>query len=131
MSPSVDDTGQQFINGRRRHGSSSDPLTVTNPSTGDVVATCTLASVGDVDEAVAVAKAAFPGWAGATPAERSTAMHKFAAELETVAREPSFLAICRLSNSLYKLLRRQPGRQHRDSHRPRRRPRRTRHPLHR
>ena len=85
MSPSVDDTGQQFINGRRRQGGSSDPLTVTDPSNGDVVATDTLASPGDVDDAVAAAKAAFPGWAGATPAERSTAMHRFAAELETVA----------------------------------------------
>src|SRR5690242_12452130 len=87
MSPSVDDAGQQFINGRRRHGSSSEPLTVTNPSNGEVVATDARASVEDVHEAVAAATAAFPGWAGATPAERSTAMHKFAAELETVADE--------------------------------------------
>jgi betaine-aldehyde dehydrogenase len=87
MPPTVDDTGQQFINGRRRQGSSSDPLTVTNPSNGEIVATGTLASTDDVDEAVAAAKAAFPGWAGATPAERSTAMHKFAAELEAVAGE--------------------------------------------
>src|SRR3712207_4921344 len=83
----IDDTGQQFIDGRRRRGSSSDPLTVTNPSNGDVVATDTLASVEDVDEAVAAARAAFPGWAGATPAQRSTAMHKLAAELDAVAGE--------------------------------------------
>ena len=87
MSPSVDDTGQQFINGRRRQGRSSDPLTVTNPSNGQVVATGTLASTDDVDDAVAAAKAAFPGWAGATPAERSTAMHRFAGELEAIAGE--------------------------------------------
>jgi betaine-aldehyde dehydrogenase len=87
MPPTVDDTGQQFINGRRRQGSSTDPLTVTNPSNGETVATGTLASTDDVDEAVAAAKAAFPGWAGATPAERSTAMHKFAAELEAAAGE--------------------------------------------
>src|SRR3712207_9332555 len=83
----IDDTGLQFVNGRRRRGSSSDPLTVTNPSNGDVVATDTLASVDDVDEAVAAARAAFPGWAGATPAERSTAMHRLAAELDAVAGE--------------------------------------------
>ncbi len=87
MAPSVDDTGQQFINGHRRHGSSSDPLTVINPSNDEVVAIDTRASVEDVNEAVAAAKAAFPGWAGATPAERSTAMHKFAAELDAVADE--------------------------------------------
>ena len=84
---SVDDTGQQFIAGRRRRGGSADALTVTNPATGETVATDTLASTGDVEDAVAAAKAAFPGWAGATPAERSTAMHKFAAELEAVAGE--------------------------------------------
>ena len=87
MSPSVDDTGLQFINGRRRRGGSSDPLTVTNPSNGDVLATDTRASVTDVDDAVAAAKAAFPGWAGATPAERSAAMHRLAAELDAVAAE--------------------------------------------
>src|ERR671929_1439629 len=87
MPPSVDDSGQQFINGRRRRGSSSDPLRVTNPSNGEVVATDTLASVDDVDEAVAAAKAASPGWAGVTPAERSTAMHRLAAELDAVPGE--------------------------------------------
>ena len=58
---------------------------MTDPSTGDLVATDTLASPADVDDAVAAAAAAFPGWAGATPAERSTAMHRLAAELEAVA----------------------------------------------
>ena len=87
MSRAIDDTGQQFINGRRRRGGSSEQLTVTNPSNQDVLATDTFASVGDVDEAVAAAKAAFPGWAGATPAERSTVMHRLAAELDAVAGE--------------------------------------------
>jgi betaine-aldehyde dehydrogenase len=87
MSPSADDTGLQFIKGRRRRGGSSDPLTVTNPSNGDVLATDTRASVADVDDAVAAAKAAFPGWAGATPAERSTAIYRLAAELDDVAAD--------------------------------------------
>jgi betaine-aldehyde dehydrogenase len=87
MSPSIDDTGQQFIAGRRRRGSSADPLTVIDPSTGEVLATDTLASVSDVDDAVAAAKSAFPAWSGTTPAERSTLMHRFAAELDTVAGE--------------------------------------------
>ena len=50
MSTTIDDTGQQFIDGRRRRGSSPDPLTVTNPSTGEVLATDSLASVDDVDD---------------------------------------------------------------------------------
>lgn len=84
---SVDDTGQQFIDGSRRRGTSDDTLTVTNPATGETVATDLFASVGDVEDAVAAARAAFPGWAGATPAERSTAMHRLAAELDAVAGE--------------------------------------------
>jgi betaine-aldehyde dehydrogenase len=87
MSLSADDTGQQFINGQRRRGSSSDPLTVTNPSNGEVLATDNLASLDDVENAIAAAKAAFPGWAGATPAERSTAMHRLAAQLEAIVAE--------------------------------------------
>lgn len=85
MPPTIDDTGQQFIGGRRRRGSSSEPLTVTNPSNQDVLATDTLASPADVDAAVAAATAAFPGWAAATPADRSTLLHRLAAELDAVA----------------------------------------------
>jgi betaine-aldehyde dehydrogenase len=87
MSASIDDTGQQFIGGRRRRGGSSDPLTVVDPATGDVLGTDMLASVGDVDDAVTAAAAAFPGWAGATPAERSTLIHRLAAELDAVSAE--------------------------------------------
>jgi betaine-aldehyde dehydrogenase len=87
MSPTVDDTGTQFINGRRRRGRSSAPLTVANPATQQVLATDMLASQEDVDDAVAAAKAAFPGWAGSTPAQRSTAMHRLAVELDALASE--------------------------------------------
>jgi betaine-aldehyde dehydrogenase len=87
MSTSVDDTGQQFINGGRRRGGSSEPYTITSPSNGDLLATDLFASPDDVDDAVAAATAAFPGWAGATPADRSTLMHKLAAELDGVAAE--------------------------------------------
>ena len=78
---SPDDAGQQFIGGRRCRGSSPTTVTVTNPSTGEVLATDALAAPADVDAAVAAATAAFPGWAGATPAERSTLLHRLAAEL--------------------------------------------------
>ena len=84
MSTFVDDTGQ-YLNGSRR-GGSAEPYTVTSPSNGDLLATDSFASAEDVDDAVA-AKAAFPGWAGATPADRSTLMHKLAAELDGIAAE--------------------------------------------
>ncbi|MGH3674177.1 MAG: gamma-aminobutyraldehyde dehydrogenase [Mycobacterium sp.] len=52
---------------------------IINPANGDVVAECALAAPTDVDAAVAAARAALPGWAGATPADRSTVLAKLAA----------------------------------------------------
>ena len=52
--------------------------TVINPATGAPVAELALAQPGDVDRAVSSARAALPGWAGATPAERSAVLAKLA-----------------------------------------------------
>ncbi|EHM27681.1 gamma-aminobutyraldehyde dehydrogenase [Streptomyces sp. W007] len=54
---------------------------MVNPATGESVLRYELAGADDVDAAVAAARAAFPGWSGATPGERSEAMHRFAAVL--------------------------------------------------
>ncbi|MCT7660792.1 gamma-aminobutyraldehyde dehydrogenase [Mycobacterium deserti] len=51
---------------------------VINPATGDPVAEYALASPADVDAAVASARAALPGWSGATPAERSAVLFALA-----------------------------------------------------
>ena len=51
---------------------------VINPATGEVVADYALAAPADVDAAVGAARAAFPGWATATPAERSAVLAKLA-----------------------------------------------------
>lgn len=60
---------------------------VINPADGSVVAELALAQAGDVDVAVAAARAALPGWSGATPAERSAVLHKLAELLEAHAGE--------------------------------------------
>ncbi|MFD3947465.1 gamma-aminobutyraldehyde dehydrogenase [Streptomyces sp. NPDC058579] len=73
--------GAQYIGGRLRPGTSEDEHSVVDPATGESVYTYTLASAADVDDAVAAATAAFPGWAGATPGERSDALHRFAGVL--------------------------------------------------
>ncbi|MFJ7153830.1 gamma-aminobutyraldehyde dehydrogenase [Streptomyces sp. NPDC101118] len=73
--------GAQFIDGKLRTGTSGQSHTVVNPATGEEVLTYALASTVDVDEAVAAAKAAFPGWAAATPGERSDALHRLATVL--------------------------------------------------
>ena len=75
----------QVIAGERRAGGSGELFTVTDPATGEAVEQVALADAGDVHAAVSAARAAFPGWSGATPAERSAAMHRLAAVLESRA----------------------------------------------
>ncbi|MFJ7065226.1 gamma-aminobutyraldehyde dehydrogenase [Streptomyces sp. NPDC101115] len=79
--------GAQYIGGRLRPGTSEDEHSVIDPATGKSVHTYRLASTADVDEAVAAAKEAFPGWSGATPGERSDALHRLAGVLAERAEE--------------------------------------------
>ncbi|MFD3553960.1 gamma-aminobutyraldehyde dehydrogenase [Streptomyces goshikiensis] len=79
--------GAQYIDGRLRSGTSGRSHTVIDPATGEEVLTYELASTADVDEAVAAAKRAFPGWSGATPGERSDALHRLAAVLAEQAED--------------------------------------------
>lgn len=60
---------------------------VINPASGAVVAEMALARPVDVDAAVASARAALPGWAGATPAERSAVLFKLAELLDGQSAE--------------------------------------------
>ncbi|WLQ51324.1 gamma-aminobutyraldehyde dehydrogenase [Streptomyces poriferorum] len=73
--------GAQYIGGRLRSGTSGHSHEVVDPATGDTVYTYEAAGTADVDAAVEAAREAFPGWSGATPAERSEAMNRFAAVL--------------------------------------------------
>lgn len=79
--------GAQYIGGRVRAGTSGRTHTVVDPATGEDVLTYELAGTADVDAAVAAARDALPGWAGATPGERSDAMHRFAGRLAERAEE--------------------------------------------
>ncbi|MGW1759868.1 gamma-aminobutyraldehyde dehydrogenase [Streptomyces mirabilis] len=79
--------GAQYIAGRLTKGTSGRTHAVVDPATGEEVYTYELASTVDVDAAVAAAREAFPGWAGATPGERSDALHRFAAVLADRAEE--------------------------------------------
>ncbi|MFI6576195.1 gamma-aminobutyraldehyde dehydrogenase [Nocardiopsis sp. NPDC050513] len=62
-------------------------LEVVDPSTGRTVWTYRADTPEAVRAAVDAAAEAFPAWASATPAERSTVLHRLAAELETVAED--------------------------------------------
>ncbi|MGW0731483.1 aldehyde dehydrogenase family protein [Streptomyces sp. NPDC002851] len=70
----METTGQQFIAGKRRSGTSGKQNSVTNPATGEVLAVGNLAGAEDVDEAVAAARAAYAEWSRTTPVERSEAL---------------------------------------------------------
>ncbi|KUI29306.1 gamma-aminobutyraldehyde dehydrogenase [Mycobacterium sp. GA-2829] len=78
----------QFIDGERRRGSAdAEVVEVINPATGETVVQGPASSGEDVAAAVASARSAFGDWARSTPAERSTVMHRWALELESVAAE--------------------------------------------
>jgi betaine-aldehyde dehydrogenase len=77
----------QFINGKLIDGTTGETVDVIDPSNGTVVDTITLASSDDVKLAVQAARDAFPAWSGATPAERSAVLTKFAALMEERAEE--------------------------------------------
>ncbi len=66
------------VGGASRAGTSGETHDVLDPANGHAVATLALAGPQDVEDAVAAARAAAPGWAAATPGERSAALHRLA-----------------------------------------------------
>lgn len=77
------DEGHQYIAGRHTVGGADRTVDIMNPATGEVIVTPDLAGPAEVDAAVRAAREAYPQWSGATPGERSDAMHAFAAELRS------------------------------------------------
>nr|WP_314623705.1 CoA-acylating methylmalonate-semialdehyde dehydrogenase [uncultured Noviherbaspirillum sp.] len=68
---------EHFINGALTGGTGDRSQDVTNPATGEVSARVALASVADVNTAVAAASAAAPAWADTAPLKRARIMSKF------------------------------------------------------
>jgi malonate-semialdehyde dehydrogenase (acetylating)/methylmalonate-semialdehyde dehydrogenase len=66
-----------YIGGQRHEGSGERRQAVYNPATGKVARHVRLASVADVDAAVAAARAAFPAWADTPPIRRARIMQRF------------------------------------------------------
>ena len=77
----------QYINGAVVAAGGGEPYRVINPSTGATIAEITLADPQVVDAAVGAARAAYTDWSGATPAERSGVLTRFAAELDSRTAE--------------------------------------------
>jgi malonate-semialdehyde dehydrogenase (acetylating)/methylmalonate-semialdehyde dehydrogenase len=70
-----------YINGAAVAGQSGRSQAVYNPATGAVARQVVLASVDEVNAAVAAAKAAFPAWADTPPIRRARVMNNFLALL--------------------------------------------------
>jgi len=66
-----------WINGRLVASASGRSGPVFNPATGEQQASVGLASIAEVDDAVAAAKAAFPAWRAASLSKRSDIMFTF------------------------------------------------------
>ena len=66
-----------FINGKRTAGQSTRTADVMDPNTGQVQAVVPMASVADVDAAVAVAVEAQKEWAAWNPQRRARVMMRF------------------------------------------------------
>ena len=75
------------IGGVPREGGGTEHYEVRDPATGRVVSSRPEADVRDVDDAVRAAHTSFADWSRTTPAERSTLLSRWAAELDTVAAE--------------------------------------------
>jgi malonate-semialdehyde dehydrogenase (acetylating)/methylmalonate-semialdehyde dehydrogenase len=77
MTDSSQSSIQHFINGRVVASESGRRQDVFNPATGAAVAQVALASVDEVNAAVAAARAAAPAWADTAPLKRARVLFKF------------------------------------------------------
>ena len=82
---------RMFINGDWTDAAGGETTQVINPATEEVIAEVPKGDEADVDRAVDAARAAFDSWSLTTPAERSTALYRFADVISENAAELSSL----------------------------------------
>jgi betaine-aldehyde dehydrogenase len=78
---------RNFIDGKAVDPVEGGTEEVVNPATGEAIAEAPLSTKGDVDAAVAAAKAALPGWSATPPGERAQAMLRMADLIEERGEE--------------------------------------------
>ncbi len=71
-----------YIGGKAIPAANGATDSVVNPATGEVIDEVARSGAGEVDQAVAAAAEAFPGWAAKTPRERSEALLALAQVIE-------------------------------------------------
>ncbi|RBY76846.1 aldehyde dehydrogenase family protein [Geodermatophilus sp. TF02-6] len=72
-----------FVAGRWQPTYEGRTLGVENPATEEIVGSSAEAGRGEVDDAVAAAAAAFPGWAGLPVGDRGTVLRRWLGELRS------------------------------------------------
>jgi len=76
-----------YVNGRATTGHAKGVIEVEDPATQEVIDQVPRGSAADVDDAVAAAKAAFPGWRGCVANDRATLLHAVATKLRAHSEE--------------------------------------------
>ncbi|MDR2313444.1 MAG: aldehyde dehydrogenase family protein, partial [Spirochaetaceae bacterium] len=66
-----------FINGQFVESASGKYMDIYDPSTGEVIAQTPCCTKGEVESAIAAAKAAFPAWSNTPCPKRVEALYKF------------------------------------------------------
>ena len=78
---------QHFINGQTVQGTSGRTSDIFNPSLGEVTGHVALATTGELNDAVAAAKAALPEWSAMNPQRRARVLFNFKGLVEANADE--------------------------------------------
>ncbi|MAA49520.1 MAG: methylmalonate-semialdehyde dehydrogenase (CoA acylating) [Gammaproteobacteria bacterium] len=78
---------QHFINGQMVQGQSGRHSDIFNPSFGEVSGSVALATVAELNDAVAAAKAVLPEWSGMNPQRRARVLFNFKSLVEANAEE--------------------------------------------
>ena len=81
----MQNTDRIFVDGAWRAPADGRPFDVIDPATEEIAATILLAGEQDVDDAVAAARRAFPGFAAFSPAERADLLEAIVAEYDARA----------------------------------------------
>ena len=91
----ADSAFSTYIHGQWREGQSSERITTTSPSTGEVLGVTHASSPGQVDAAVASARAAFESaaWRAYGPAERAAVLNRLADLIEAHREELAQLIV--------------------------------------
>jgi betaine-aldehyde dehydrogenase len=83
----ADKAFRNVINGELVDAASGETYDILDPTTGEVYATAPMSAKEDIDRAYAAADAAFEGWGGSTPQDRSNALLKLANAIEARVEE--------------------------------------------